>query len=534
RLMMQLWDMPEARLALGAVAIAAWGWLAIALLATHRQAASVGLALGLALDLAIRIAARTVDLPWMPGLAAHATTLALLGLAVAAALTAVEGPTLDAPSGSALPLLAVGPGLALAFMMTGNLGLAQARLDHDFAPAALLLALGVALGLAVTLRLRLDGRAAGLALPAAVVVVGSGGAWFFWQASTGSGVGLVLAVAGSVVMTAGATAGRDDRTTSLLAITAALTGGMLLQVVLLFLFYAGTGAPLFIAVAWGVLALGYLAARAGLPVRDAAPAIAPVGLAVVTLLALVAGWQWIDRAEPAAGAPIPAEPTVMTYNIQNGFSADNHFDLEAQARTIESVHPDVLVLQEIGRGWLVSGGVDEVLWFSQRLGLPYVFASGAGDGLWGNAILSRAPMSNVERHRFSSVANLKRAVAVVQLETEAGPLWVFGTHFDNIKREDAVRYEQVRQLIEVWAGRTPAVLAGDFNTDPGSDVMRELTSNGWRDSGEGLGPGATTTQDERRIDYVMVTSGVQVVQPSIIQRWTSDHLPYVVHLRLAP
>lgn len=224
----------------------------------------------------------------------------------------------------------------------------------------------------------------------------------------------------------------------------------------------------------------------------------------------------------------------MTYNIQNGFSADNHFDLEAQARTIESARPDVLVLEEVGRGWLVSGGVDEVLWFSQRLGLPYVFASGAGDGLWGNAILSRAPMSNVERHRFSSVANLKRAVGGVQLETEAGPLWVFGTHLDNIKREDAVRFEQVRQLIDVWGGREPAVLAGDFNTDPGSDITRELAASGWRDSGAGLGPGATTTQDLRRIDYIMVTSGVEVVQPSILQRWTSDHLPYVVRLRLAP
>lgn len=461
-------------------------------------------------------------------------TLALLGLAAVAALAAVEGPALDAPSGSALPLLAVGPGLALAYMMTGNLGLAQARLDYDFAPAALLLALGVALGLAATLRLRLEGTAATLALPAAVVVAGLGGAWIFWQASTGAEVGLVLAVAGSVVMTAGVAAGRDGRATSLLAITAALTGGMLLQVVLLFLFYSGTGAPLFIAVAWAALALGYLSARAGLTVATASPALGQGALAVVVLLALAAGWQWVDRAEPATGLPIPAEPTVMTYNIQNGFSAGNHFDLEAQARTIESVRPDVLVLQEIGRGWLVSGGVDEVLWFSHRLNLPYVFASGAGDGLWGNAILSRAPMANIERHRLSSTVNLKRAVVVAELETQAGPLWVFGTHLDNVKREEAARYEQVRQIIGLWDGRTPAVLAGDFNTDPGSDVMQELASNGWRDSGEMLGPEATTTVDDRRIDYVMVTSGIDVVQPLIIPRWTSDHLPYVVHLRLAP
>lgn len=534
RLVLQLWDLPEARLALGAVAIAAWGWVMIALLATHRPAAADGLALGLGLDLAIRVALRTLDLPWMPGLAAHATTLALLGLALAAALGAAEGAIPDHPSGSALPLLAVGPALALAFLMTGNLGLVQERLGLDFAPAALLAALGVALGLAAMMLSRLDGRAATLALPAGLVVASTGGAWLFWQASAAAEAGLVLAVAGSVALTVGAAAGRDGHSTSLLGITAALTGGMLLLVVLIFLYYSGTGRPLLIVLSWAALAAGYLAARAGIPATVRSPASAPVALATVALLALASGWQWIDRAEPQSGPPMSDEPVVMTYNIQNGFSAGNYFDLEAQARTIESVRPDVLVLEEIGRGWLISGGVDQVLWFSHRLDMPYVFASGAGDELWGNAILSRAPMSNVERHRFSSVANLKRAVAVVQLQTEVGPLWVFGTHLDNIRREDAVRYEQVRQLIEIRAGRAPAVLAGDFNADPGSDVMQALLAGGWHDSGAELGPEATTTPDRRRIDYILVSDGVEVLQPRIIQRWTSDHLPYVAHLRLAP
>src|SRR5690606_22035388 len=136
--------------------------------------------------------------------------------------------------------------------------------------------------------------------------------------------------------------------------------------------------------------------------------------------------------------------------IQNGFSIDNYFALDALARTIEEVHPDVVVLQEVSRGWLVSSGVDELRWVSHRLGMPYVFGTNADDGICGNAILTRAPILEVAHRQYTTTQNLKRRVIGVRLATERGDLWVFGTHLDDPTEAGQVRMTQVTELIDFW------------------------------------------------------------------------------------
>lgn len=80
----------------------------------------------------------------------------------------------------------------------------------------------------------------------------------------------------------------------------------------------------------------------------------------------------------------------MTYNLHNGFNTDGNLDMEALARVIEENHPDIVALQEISKGWLITGRLDMLTWLSQRLSMPYVSGPTA-DPLWGNAILSPIP-----------------------------------------------------------------------------------------------------------------------------------------------
>ena len=92
------------------------------------------------------------------------------------------------------------------------------------------------------------------------------------------------------------------------------------------------------------------------------------GAAVVGLLAVVTfGWLLIDETDFGSTSPGAANLTVMTYNIQEGFSSENDWSLETTARTIEAHDPDVVLLQEITRGWLVMSSVDEVRWLAERL-----------------------------------------------------------------------------------------------------------------------------------------------------------------------
>ncbi|HEU5422820.1 MAG TPA: endonuclease/exonuclease/phosphatase family protein, partial [Nitrolancea sp.] len=183
-------------------------------------------------------------------------------------------------------------------------------------------------------------------------------------------------------------------------------------------------------------------------------------LAVIIALQVgLAGWLLADHRSGAAGARLapdltvvtpshwrPAtlgrQLTVMTYNLQEGFSRDDRFDLERQAAAIAAERPDVVVVQEVSRGWLVAAGADEVLWLSQRLGMQAIFGANSDDGLWGNAILSRAPLTDAAREQYTSTQNLKRSVVSARVETAAGPLWIYGTHLDNPVGATQVRLDQ--------------------------------------------------------------------------------------------
>jgi endonuclease/exonuclease/phosphatase family metal-dependent hydrolase len=547
RLALQFLESAEPRVVLGALVIIAWGWLVIPLLAALRDAAAFGLILGLGLDLAVRIAFRTVDLPWMPNAARHVVTLLLLAGFAGAAVALRRWTPDDAPAAAHAPvvsLLAIGPGLAIYHLMTGNLGLAQVELEMDLPGAGLVLAIGTLLGVALVALAWRDpdrGRLPHLhGLPALVVIgaIALLGLWLFWRQSALTGVGLVAGVTGAMVLLAVTLLGgkpggwRSRGGTSLW-----FTIGMLFQVVLIFAYYTFTGEPAVIVVAWGIAILASLIAGSGgapAPAPHPRVLLAPVGVLAAALV-LACGWQALDWSEPEVGPPAGAEVVVLDYNIQNGFARDNIWDLEAQARTIEAQDPDIVILQEISRGWLPAAAVDEVAWLSERLGMPFAFSSNSRDGLWGNAILAHAPLSEVEQKRYSVKDNFDRSALQARVATAAGDLWVYATHLDNPSGAAEVRLTQARELIAFRGDRSPAVVAGDLNADPGDEVLQLLADSGISDPGGTLlPPGETTSEDERRIDFILVTADLAVTEMTVPDVWTSDHRPVVARIRLTP
>jgi endonuclease/exonuclease/phosphatase family metal-dependent hydrolase len=267
-----------------------------------------------------------------------------------------------------------------------------------------------------------------------------------------------------------------------------------------------------------------------------APAWHPTSLrgwfaAAAVVLLGVSIQQEVTFSEPKARSPLTGSVTVVTYNIQAGFSRDNIFDLEQTARTIEEANPDIGLLQEVGRGWLVLTGIDEALWLSQRLEMPFYFGAASDDGLWGNAILTRAPVSDETLRKFTSSENLKRSVISVSVATESGPIWVAATHLDNPDDAGTVRMEQVEQLLALWNERRPALIAGDFNAPPDSDVVARMREAGFNDHADLLGR-ATTSEDQRRIDYIFTTTGLDVSKALVGDRWASDHLPVTATMML--
>jgi endonuclease/exonuclease/phosphatase family metal-dependent hydrolase len=121
------------------------------------------------------------------------------------------------------------------------------------------------------------------------------------------------------------------------------------------------------------------------------------------------------------------------------------------------------------------------------------------------------------------------------------------THFDH--RGEQARRESATLLVDrldAIAGEAPAVVTGDFNATPDSEVYATLSAaltDAASAAGITHGPAGTYTGFEvtdepgRRIDYIFVTEGVTVTRHGVLTdqwrgRYPSDHRPVLAEVTL--
>jgi endonuclease/exonuclease/phosphatase family metal-dependent hydrolase len=171
---------------------------------------------------------------------------------------------------------------------------------------------------------------------------------------------------------------------------------------------------------------------------------------------------------------------------------------------------------------------------AERLGMPYVFAPNIGD-LYGNAILSRFPMTDVKRIHFALQPPPKQAKHQPRgaVGVRIGNVLIVTTHLDDVQDDEssAIRQEQVRTILREWDGEKIAIIAGDMNAEPGTLEMSLFSEAGYGDLGEPAGPTTTTDNPPKRIDYVWAV-GVTAQGPplTIGSLAASDHLAVVVNV----
>ena len=306
-------------------------------------------------------------------------------------------------------------------------------------------------------------------------------------------------------------------------VTLSLALGWLVFVGTAFGFYAYWAyVPAVYAATALVAVAALLAPGSGLPAWRALPiALVPIVVAV-PILALLLTPQM----------PSPAEPTntfrVMTYNIHQGFNAGQVPSLDMLVDVISRESPDVLVLQEVVRGWMVDEQHDSLSVLAERLAMPYVFAPNIGD-LFGNAVLSRFPMTGVRRIHFAVQASARHqprgAVGV-----RVGDVLIVTTHLDDVTDSSAIRQEQVRTILREWDGEKVAIVAGDMNAEPDALEMGLFSEAGFGDLAEPAGP--TTTMDEpaKRIDYIWGIGVIGSNPHTVMALGASDHRAVVVNV----
>lgn len=153
---------------------------------------------------------------------------------------------------------------------------------------------------------------------------------------------------------------------------------------------------------------------------------------------------------------------LATWNIHRGIGRDGERNLPRIAQVIGEMNPDLIGLQEVENQGGQGGG--DPLRLDTLTGLELVtgptIQRGTGD--YGNALLTRLPVLEVERYDLSVRRREPRGLLVVHLDWQGERLQVAVTHLGLRPGE---RRQQVRELIEhlTRKDRTPLILMGDFN-----------------------------------------------------------------------
>jgi endonuclease/exonuclease/phosphatase family metal-dependent hydrolase len=250
---------------------------------------------------------------------------------------------------------------------------------------------------------------------------------------------------------------------------------------------------------------------------------------------------------------------VLTLNIWN---VSGHWRSRRKAivAVLRRWAPDVVCLQEV----VANERGNQAEWLASELGAWSVAYAGepvaAGAARFGNAVLSRWPIAANTSAPLPYEPD-EREVQRVVVHARTGGVDVFSTHLAWQLHDAALRERQAQALMRFVAERTdPAaplgpVVAGDFNAEPESSVIRYLSGlasldgastylqDAWRLAGDS-GPGFTRSnrnphaaldqEPDRRIDYIFSgfhgpSGGGRPVECRVVAdepadgAWPSDH-----------
>lgn len=241
-----------------------------------------------------------------------------------------------------------------------------------------------------------------------------------------------------------------------------------------------------------------------------------------------------DRRSETVAEPAADTIRVLAYNIHHAEGMDSVVDLRRLARLIADAEPDLVAVQEVDSVVDRTGDVDQAAELGRLTGLEPRFGSFMPyqGGSYGMAVLSRLPVVRSDNLRLPDGAEPRTALAVtVRLPRSGVPLRFVGIHFYRTAEE---RLAQAVSLEEqLGAEAVPTVLAGDFNSRPGSEVMGHLAA-GWTvvEKGEDSFTFPSYAPDHE-IDYVLMrpSGSFEILQQRVLEEpVASDHRPILVDL----
>jgi len=224
---------------------------------------------------------------------------------------------------------------------------------------------------------------------------------------------------------------------------------------------------------------------------------------------------------------LPADQSnlrVVTYNLQQGYDAAGQRAYQQQLAEIQSLHPDVVGLQETDVARFSGGNADLVRFIAEGLDMHVYYGPKTVTGTFGIALLSRYPLEDPQTFFMYSVGEQTAAIRA-GITVNGKPLTILVTHLGN-----GGPILQQQQVLQELNGQKNIIAMGDFNFRPDTEqyaLTAQQLDNAWVLSGSPLTEGIDPT---RLIDHVFVSPGTIVRSAAYLNSPVSDHPGLVVDI----
>jgi endonuclease/exonuclease/phosphatase family metal-dependent hydrolase len=259
-----------------------------------------------------------------------------------------------------------------------------------------------------------------------------------------------------------------------------------------------------------LIGLPSILARKRLPWRGGPLTESVAGLVVVVMAGVLAA----TLARPVVALPPAANDVlrIATLNLHGGYSLYFGYDLTEIRDQIRAYGADVVLLQEVEAGRLVSFGVDQPAWLARELNMQVEYFP-TNESLQGLAILTRLPIEQRQGLLLTSTLGRQTGVQFVRLRApDRAELHVYNTQLGYLVRDpnnpqqttlqEQDQTTQVQEIFGFISQNDPSLtnrtlVGGTFNTVPGSDIYQYMAQSSFTDPFAGL-------QAERAVTLKMV------------------------------
>jgi len=170
---------------------------------------------------------------------------------------------------------------------------------------------------------------------------------------------------------------------------------------------------------------------------------------------------------------------VMSFNILHGTNSSGTVTLEKQAEAIKEVKPDLVGLQEVDDKVDRSKRLDQPKKLGELTGMYYAFGAHFEyqGGHYGNAILSRFPLSDVRDRRITlftkeGTTETRNLISATAMLDDGSTVVIASVHMGLNQESRLVQAGEIVDYLDDYD--VPVILTGDFNAEPGTPELARL------------------------------------------------------------